>query len=81
MKISIKKAEYIDDYQIKLYFNDDKIKTVDFGNFLNNAKNPMSKKFLDKDLFKNFRIINGDIIWNDYELCFPIWDLYINNFD
>lgn len=79
MKISIMKAEYIDDYQIKLYFNDDKIKTIDFSGFLNNAKNPMSKKFLDKDLFKNFRIINGDIIWNDYELCFPIWDLYINN--
>lgn len=79
MKISIKEAEYIDNYQIKFVFNDNKINTVDFSSFLKNAKNPMSKKYLDKDLFKDFSIINGDIIWNDYELCFPIWDLYSNN--
>jgi hypothetical protein len=81
MNISIKNAEYIDNYQIKLYFNDDKITTIDFSDFLNNAKNQMTRKFLDKELFKNFTIINGDIIWNDYELCFPIWDLYNNNFN
>jgi hypothetical protein len=79
MIVSIKKAEYLQNYQIKLIFSDDKINIVDFNNFLKNAKNPMTKKYLDKNLFKNFSLTNGDINWNDYELCFPIWDLYINN--
>ncbi len=39
----------------------------------------MSKKYLDKALFQKFTIEYGDIIWNDYELCFPIWDLHEGN--
>lgn len=78
MKISIKNAEYFDDYRIKFEFNDEKINSIDFSDFLKTSKISMSRKFLDKDKFKNFRIVYGDIIWNDYELCFPIWDLYTN---
>jgi len=36
----------------------------------------MARKYLDKKLFRKFKIDYGDIIWNDYEMCFPIWDLY-----
>jgi len=36
----------------------------------------MAKKYLNKNLFKNYTIEYGDIIWNNYEMCFPIWDLY-----
>lgn len=36
----------------------------------------MTKKYMDKDKFKDFTIEYGDIVWNDYELCFPIWDLH-----
>ena len=49
------------------------------ASFLNNAKNPMTRKYLDKKVFKNFSINYGDIIWNDYEMCFPIWDLHEGN--
>lgn len=35
----------------------------------------MTKKYLDKDKFKGFSIQYGDIFWNDYEMCFPGWDL------
>jgi hypothetical protein len=49
---------------------------IDFASFLKNAKNPMTKKYLDKKLFKEYSIEYGDIIWNDYEMCFPIWDLH-----
>lgn len=40
------------------------------------AKNPMTKNYLDTKLFRGFTIEHGDIVWNDYELGFPIWDLY-----
>jgi hypothetical protein len=76
MVISITLAEYIKDYKIKFSFSDETEKTIDFGNFLRNAKNPMTKKYLDKKLFKNYTIEYGDIIWNDFEMCFPIWDLH-----
>lgn len=76
MVISIKSAEYIDNYRIKFQFSDGIEKIIDFSSFLNDAKNPMTKKFLDKQLFKNYSIEYGDIVWNDYELCFPIWDLH-----
>jgi len=36
----------------------------------------MSRKYLDEKEFKNYSIVYGDIIWNDYEMCFPIWDLH-----
>lgn len=47
----------------------------DFLPFFKNAKNPMTKKHLDKKLFQSYSIEYGDIIWNEYEMCFPVWDL------
>jgi hypothetical protein len=79
MVISINKAEYMGDYKIKFLFSDGNEKEIDFSPFLVAAKNPMTKKYLDKQLFANYKIEYGDIIWNDYEMCFPIWDLYEGN--
>lgn len=76
MVISILKAEYLGEYKIALSFSDDTTKVIDFSDMLNNAKNPMTRKYLNKDLFKTFSIEYGDLIWNDYEMCFPIWDLH-----
>ncbi|MET4083343.1 uncharacterized protein YjbK [Pedobacter sp. UYP30] len=76
MVIEIIKADYIKDYQINFEFSDGSNKLVNFEPFLNSAKNPTSKKYLDKSEFQNFTLEFGDIVWNDYELCFPIWDLH-----
>jgi len=76
MVISITCAEYIRDYRIKFLFSDGIERIIDFTEFLENAKNPMTRKYLNKQLFKNYSIEYGDIIWNDYEMCFPIWDLH-----
>ena len=76
MVISINKADYKGDYTIYLQFSDGIERTIDFSGFLQNAKNPMTKKYLDKELFKSFTIDYGDLIWNDYEMCFPVWDLH-----
>jgi hypothetical protein len=76
MVVSIEKAEYKGDYVIGLRFSDGIERNVDFGNFLRNAKNPMTKKYQDKALFSSFTVEYGDLVWNDYEMCFPIWDLH-----
>ena len=74
--ISIKTAEYIEGYKLRLVFSDNTERTVDFEPFLRNALNPMVQKYLQLDTFKDFTVAYGDMFWNDYDLCFPIADLY-----
>lgn len=76
MIVSIQKANYLGEYKINFLFSDGIEKTIDFGDFLEKAKNPMTKKYLDKKLFQSYSIEYGDIIWNEYEMCFPVWDLH-----
>ncbi|WP_352423850.1 DUF2442 domain-containing protein [Proteiniphilum sp.] len=76
MVVSISKAEYSGDYKIKFIFSDNTEKTIDFKQFIMDAKNPMTKKYQNEKLFSQFSIEYGDIQWNDFELSFPIWDLY-----
>ncbi|MCP4154183.1 MAG: DUF2442 domain-containing protein [bacterium] len=79
MVLTIIKAEYISGYAIKLVFSDGTVKNIDFEDFLQRSKNPMTRKFLDRNEFKSFKIEYGDLVWSDYELCFPIIDLYEDN--
>lgn len=72
----IEKAEYIKDYIISLHFSDGKVRFVDFKPFLSRSLNPMIRKYLNLGEFKNFSIEYGDLFWNDYDLCFPVADLY-----
>lgn len=74
--IEISSVKHIADYKLKISFSDGVIKTIDFSEFLNTAQNPMTRKFLNKDKFKKFKVEYGDLMWGDYEMCFPIWDLH-----
>lgn len=76
MVISIENAEYLGNYKIKLSFSDASERIIDFENFLRKAKNPMTRKYLDKELFRSFSLSYGDLMWNDFEMCFPVWDLH-----
>lgn len=76
MVISITKAEMGNDLKIHFEFSDGTRRNIDFRPFLERSRNPMTRKYLDPVEFKNFQLEHGDIVWNDYELCFPIWNLY-----
>jgi hypothetical protein len=71
-------ATYQDDYKLVLTFNTGELKTVDFSSFINQSLHPDIKKYQNLELFKQFSLTNGDLQWHDYELCFPIADLYQN---
>ena len=77
--ITIQEAKYIERYKINIIFNDNSSQLIDFYPFLSNSLNPHINKYLDINKFKNFSIHEGDLEWNDYDLCFPIADLYENN--
>ena len=74
--IEVASANYIGDYAIRISFNDGNEKLVDFKPFLTKSLHPAVSKYLREDLFKQFKIINGNLNWNDFDLIFPIHDLY-----
>jgi len=74
--LEIASANYIGDYAIRISFNDGSEKLVDFKPFLIKSLHPAISKYLKEDQFKQFEIINGNLNWNDYDLIFPIHNLY-----
>ncbi len=74
--INIKKANYLNDYKIAFEFNDGIKKIIDFKNFILSSSHPDIKKYQNQKLFQKFNLDYGEIEWNDYELAFPIYDLY-----
>jgi hypothetical protein len=74
--LEIKSAKYIGDYAIRIFFKDGVNRLVDFKPFLEASLHPSIQKYLDEKLFKNFVLIDGNLNWNDYDLIFPIHNLY-----
>jgi len=77
--LDIIRAEYVGGYKLHLWFSDGKNHVVDFEPFLMSARNPMVTQYRDLQKFKQFRIVYGNLDWNDYELCFSTEDLYNND--
>ncbi len=74
--IEVKSALYIGDYAIRINFNDGDSKLVDFKQFLEKSLHPSIRSYLDESKFRNYQIVDGNLNWNDYDLIFPIEDLY-----
>ena len=77
--LGISEANYVGDFKIRLTFSDGHVQLVDFKPFLHQASHPTIRKYLEESKFKEFKIQDGNLDWNDFELCFPIEDLYYNN--
>jgi hypothetical protein len=69
-------AKVLGDYSISVKFSDGKKRNVDFKKFLEKSFNPAIKSYLNKRKFKQFQIIDGNLNWNNYDLIFPIEDIY-----
>jgi hypothetical protein len=76
--VDIVQAERLSDYKVRLRFSDGAERVIDFEPFLRGSRNPMIRAYLDPEKFARFRIDAGDLIWDDYGLCFPVADLYEN---
>ncbi|MBV5303091.1 MAG: DUF2442 domain-containing protein [Chlorobium sp.] len=75
-QLKIESAKYLSDYAIRIKFSDGDDKLVDFKPFLSKSLHPSIKKYLDEEMFSNFDLTNGNLNWNDYDLIFPVFDLY-----
>lgn len=76
--INITAAEQVGEYSLRLTFDDGAVQTVDFKPFLSLSRHPDIRAFLEPSRFASYRIEHGELVWGDYDLCFPIADLYQN---
>ena len=74
--LKVDSAKYLSDYAIRIKFNDGIERLVDFKPFLSKSLHPSITKYLDENRFSNFSLTDGNLNWNDYDMIFPISDLY-----
>ena len=79
MYLRVEKAKYVPRYRVDIAFNDGTHRVVDFGPFLKQARNPMFTKYRGLREFKSFHIQDGDLMWGDFEMIFPVADLHEGN--
>ena len=79
--INIILAEQAGDFRLRLQFDDGVEQIVDFKPFLTHARHPDIRAWLDPARFATFRLEYGELVWGDYDLCFPVIDLYRNQIE
>ncbi len=79
--INVVSATQVGEHKIHLCFDDGTEQDVDFGPFLTQAQHPEIRAYLAQDHFSAFRVEHGELVWGDYDLCFPVIDLYKNQIE
>ncbi len=74
--VQIESARFVAPCKLHLQFDDGHENTVDFGSFLKNSEHPSLRAYLDLKRFKNFAVEDGVLHWKDFDLVFPMADLY-----
>lgn len=63
-------------HRLRIEFSDGKIAEVDFEPFLRASSHPEIHRYLDKRRFQRYRLTHGVLNWGDFDLVFPMEDLY-----
>ena len=79
--INIIPAIQTGEYRIRLVFDDNTVQEIDFKPILTRSHHPDIRAYLEPSHFADFRVEYGELVWGDYELCFPIIDLYRNTIE
>ncbi len=76
--INITSVEKIAQYQLRLVFDDGTVREVNFKDFLAQSHHPDIRAYLEESKFDAYHLEFGELVWGDFDLCFPIIDLYHN---
>jgi hypothetical protein len=74
--VRIEAVEYVPLYKLRLRFDDQHESLVDFEPFLSQSNHPAIKAYHDRKRFRNYTFEDGFLHWNDFDLVFPMADLY-----
>ena len=77
----IQNAKYIKEYQLEVYFTDRSKRKIDLFPFLSSSKHPIINKYLNVELFKQFRIEMGTLCWGDNEFDLNPQNIYNGKYD
>ncbi len=70
-------ARHLGNYRVEITFNDGKITTVDFEDFLIHHPHPTFSKHLNVKEFKRFKIEDGNLVWGkNWDLIFSVDQLH-----
>ena len=74
--VRIESVRHVSGYKLALCFSDGHASAVDFGPFLKASAHPSIRAYLDLKRFKNFTLEDGMLHWDDFDLVFPMAELY-----
>lgn len=74
--IQLSRAEAAGDHRLRLSFDDGHVVVVDFAPFLSASRHPDIRRYLEPVEFAKFTVEDGQLHWNDFDLVFPVADLY-----
>ncbi len=75
--ITVNKAEYLGDFKLKITFDDQNTREINFAPVLRLYATGDYAKYKKEKYFKEFRIESNNIVWgSDWDLIFPIEELY-----
>jgi len=74
--VCLESAEYAAPFKLRLLFDDGRESVVDFAPFLSKSRHPAIQAYHDRKKFRKFTVENGFLHWNDFDLVFPMADLY-----
>ena len=74
--LNVEQVEHAGAYKLLITFNDGHKSVVDFEPFLSKSQHPAIRRYLEQSLFLKWSIDYGDLHWNDFDLVFPLADLY-----
>jgi len=74
--VRIDAAEYLPTCKLKLRFDDGHESLVDFAPFLSQSRHPAVLVYHDRKRFCKFTLEDGFLHWSDFDLVFPMADLY-----
>jgi hypothetical protein len=77
--MKIEKVERCGSFVLKFFFQDGKITLIDFEPFLTHSHNAQICKYLQEEMFANFQLRDGEISWNNGDLSFHPYSLYVGN--
>jgi len=79
--INVVSAEVVGELRLRICFDDGVEQIVDFKSFLKDSLHTDIRAWSAPERFAQFRIEYGELVWGDYDLCFPVMDLYRNRIE
>ena len=74
--LTVISARHLGEHRLEIEFSNGVRREVDFKSFLLRFAHPDYDKYMEISEFKRFKIIDGNINWNDYHMIFTIEALY-----